>query len=164
MYKQAERLFGKDIYDINDGYWVTPKSEQRAYKAKYPQLEKYWKFTRGRKAAIDQAVISLGSRLRDGLPVDVRQDQEEMSFMAQQLLFGVQQPPPEYLSYTPEQWAMELGPIVYDYILQAVAGQEIPWVANDSLNSAAERLGIDRRRLIQLVGIAISRSQSGLQQ
>ena len=158
MYNEAEIKFGEDIFRIQETFFALPRSEQKGFKRKNPQLDKYWKWSRGQKEMINKQVIRVGLMLKDITPAQVREDADLASFGAQDLATGIQQPIDPYQNMSTEAWRTSIGKFAFDYIADnLIKNRKIPSYGNDLLDREAQELGISRQRLIQYVGLAIER-------
>lgn len=130
-----------NYYELQNEYFKLKKgSARRNYLAQRPELDSYftWRYDYLKQNP------TIATYLSDKPPQYASYQELQQAQAEEALQF-----------MTPEDWQAQLGPLVFDVVARVAQGQAPSWVEEESIQLAANRLGIDRNRLIQLVGISL---------
>jgi hypothetical protein len=161
MYAEAEKRYGKDIFDVQGEYYGLESSqEKKRFLREHPELKEYWDFRDSAGNEANQHIIDMASKLPEGIPQPFRDDIGEagpVGIGAEDLQSGLSGPEDPLLEVTPDQWANALGEkdfgAVYRYL---EAGESFTYQEKSRLRAVASELGTDLDRLVQYVGISLS--------
>lgn len=165
MYNKAEEKYGVDIWDTQRKYWdyrdAGQNADAKSWLKQHPELKKYWTFRKRYQKIIDQQIISAGSKLREGKPFSLR-DEELKGFLqediAEKLMVLNREKALEQVA--PEDWQAQIGGFAFEYIIKYLfENKPIPKMGESLLEREAAELGISADRLIQLVGMSVMRQQ-----
>ena len=165
MYNLAEEKYGEEIWDTQRKYWdyrdAGQTADAKSWLKQHPELKKYWTFRKQYQKIIDQQIISAGSKLREGKPFSLR-DEELKGFLqediAEKLMALNKEKALEQVR--PEEWQAQIGTFAFEYILKYVFENiPIPRMGESLLEREAAELGITVDRLIQLVGMSVLRQR-----
>jgi hypothetical protein len=162
MYNEAEARFGLDIFDVQAEYFDQPtRNAAKQYLRQNPKLKQYWDFRDQTNQLIIHQVIGLGSQLREGQDVEVREKLPEIiSTGAKSILEGINQAGVPVEEFTPEDWQQTVGQTEYFIILEAAFSQRaLDFDTKDRIDRIADEFGITRDRLMELVGVSFVQNQ-----
>jgi hypothetical protein len=161
MYDAIEHEFGKDIWDIQDGYFeakLLGKKQAKQYLKDYPQLIDKWDTQDSYEEETAQRIIDVADLLRDDIHPFIRAGAEARSLAQQNIMEALQTPTETPYQLGWEDFRVEMSPHLQSLVEDTVLyGEDLSSAAQDQLEFVAKDFGLDSTTMMEL----ISRSMIG---
>ncbi len=152
MYNLAEKQFGEDIWDIQDGYFnAKMEGKQSQYLKQHPELIEYWDMKDQYSALFAASIARTAQYLKEPTFPNLRTE-EGLSIGQQDILGGLQNRNNGVYDYTWQDWQARMSAplerLVLDYVEN---GEKLNYAAQDQLEYIASQENIDPDIMLQLI-------------
>jgi hypothetical protein len=155
MYTDMEQRFGKDIFEIQDGYYaIFDDKERKKYLKEHPQLKKLWDAKTVWEKNISGYILNTADMMPEGIGAQLQPGAEPVTTGQEAV---VKAATPEQ-KYTWDEYQQIMGSSLSNLVMDNIlGGEELSYAAENQLEYIAEGMNISVERLLALMAQSLPR-------